>query len=242
MSNYSTEHLFEFWEYIGFKGDFLTSEKAFKYTNPNNMSWPSKIFGIDSNKLNFEQLNIKMKTGVLPKSIGVFKDDRTENQLLTHNFKKTSVVKGMYLKLSLDQLHEENSETIQQVTSVEGAIKFASIASKAFGYIINPKTISALLNSDAKIRLYLGNYRNEFASCGVVFLDKNNVSGIHMIGTLSEKRGLGLGKTMTNKLIFEASKNQSQKVVLVASESGERIYSKMGFVADGALHSYSVKE
>ena len=80
------------------------------------------------------------------------------------------------------------------------------------------------------------------ASCGIVFVDNNKVSGIHMIGTIREYRGLGLGKAMTNKLIFEAYENKSCEVVLVASKAGERIYSKMGFIAYGALKSYSVYE
>ena len=63
-----------------------------------------------------------------------------------------------------------------------------------------------------------------------------------MIGTIPECRGIGLGKIMTTKLILEAFKNQCNTVVLVASESGERIYSKMGFIAEGTLSSYSVKE
>lgn len=79
-------------------------------------------------------------------------------------------------------------------------------------------------------------------SCGIVFLDNNNVSGIHMIGTIQDYRGLGLGKAMTTKLMFETYENKSSEAVLVASKAGERIYSKMGFKADGTLKSYSVKE
>ena len=78
-------------------------------------------------------------------------------------------------------------------------------------------------------------------SCGIVFLDDNKVSGIHMIGTIPEYRGLELGKIMTSKLLFEAFKNRSKTAVLVASEVGERIYSKMRFAANGSLQSYSVK-
>ena len=79
-------------------------------------------------------------------------------------------------------------------------------------------------------------------SCGIVFLDNNNVSGIHMIGTIQDYRGLGLGKAMTTKLMFETYKNKSSEAVLVSSKAGERIYSKMGFIADGTLRSNSVKE
>ena len=74
----------------------------------------------------------------------------------------------------------------------------------------------------------------------MVLLDKNGISGLHMIGTISKYRGLGLGKIMTNKLLFESFQNKSEQVVLVASESGERIYSKLGFLTQGNLKSYSI--
>ncbi len=74
-----------------------------------------------------------------------------------------------------------------------------------------------------------------FVSCGIVFLDNNNVSGIHMIGTIQEYRGLGLGKAMTTKLMFEAYENKSSEVVLVASKAGEKIYAKLGFITQGNL-------
>ncbi len=242
MDNYIIDHLFEFWEYIGLRGDFLSKENGFKYTSPSNMSWPSKVFGIDSKRLDFEQLKLKMKNGLLPKSLGIAEDELTEKLLLIHNFEKTSVVKGMFLNLTSEHNPRDNFSTIQQVDTESKAIEFAKVASRSFGYDIHPKTIISLLNLDSRIRLYLGSYKGALVNCGIIFLDENKVSGIHMIGTIPEHRGLGLGKIMTNKLIFEAYKDGSKTAVLVASKSGEKIYSKMGFIADGTLRSYSVKE
>ena len=242
MNNYIIDHLFEFWEYIGLQGDFFTNESGFKYSHPSNMSWPSKVFGIDSERLDFEQLKLKMKTGLLPNSLGIAENELTEKLLLTHNFEKTSVVKGMYLKLSSEHKPSEHFSNIQHVNTELKANEFATVASKSFGYVIRPKTIISLLNSDSKIRLYVSTYAGSIVSCGIIFLDENNVSGIHMIGTIPEYRGRGLGKIMTTKLIYEAFNNRSNTVVLVASESGERIYSKMGFKVDGTLSSYSIQE
>jgi ribosomal protein S18 acetylase RimI-like enzyme len=75
----------------------------------------------------------------------------------------------------------------------------------------------------------------------MVYLDKNGVSGIHMIGTKAVFSGLGFGKKMTQLLVNQAIKNQSKKVYLVASEAGERIYSKMGFETYGVLESYALQ-
>ena len=242
MNHYIIDHLFEFWEYIGLQGNFFTKESGFNYSYPSNMSWPSKVFGIDSKRLDFELLKMKMKNGLLPKSLGIPEDELTEKLLLSHNFEKTSVVKGMYLNLTSELKPLDNFSTIQQVDTERMAIKFAEVASKSFGYNILPKIIKPLLNPDSKIRLYLASYMGSYVNCGIIYLDRNKVSGIHMIGTLPEYRGLKLGKIMTAKLLFQAYKNGSKTAVLVASESGERIYSKMGFIADGTLRSYSVKE
>jgi ribosomal protein S18 acetylase RimI-like enzyme len=242
MDNYILDHLFEFWEYIGLRGDFLSKENGFKYTSPSNMSWPCKVFGIDSKRIDLEQLKLKMNNGILPKSLGILEDELTEKLLLSHNYEKTSVVKGMSLNLSNEHKAKVAFPTIQRVDTKSKAIEFANVAAKSFGYEIYPKTIISLLNFDSKIRLYLGSHNGSSVSCGIIFLDENKVSGIHMIGTIPEYRGRGLGKIMTTKLICEAFNNRSNTVVLVASESGERIYSKMGFKVDGTLSSYSIQE
>ncbi len=242
MDNYIIDHLFEFWEYIGLQGGFFTSGRGFNYCNPGNMSWPSKVFGIEVERVDFKQLRLKMKNGTLPNSLGIMEDALTEKLLLAHNFVQTSVVKGMFLNLSDASKPVDYFPTIKKVDTELRAIKFAELASESFGYEIYPETILALLNSDTKIRLYLGSHNGTFVNCGIIFLGENNVSGIHMIGTIPEYRGLGLGKIMTNKLLSETFKNESDTVVLVASESGERIYTKMGFEADKSLKSYSAKK
>jgi len=242
MNNYIINHLFGFWEFLGTQGGFFINKNDYKYCSPSTSSWPNKVFGIDIKTLRIQLLASKMKEGTLPNALGIIEDTFTENLLQFHHFKQTSVVKGMYLNLIQELKPINNFNDIQEVTTESEARDFATIASKSFGYEINPQTIILLLNNPTKIRLYLGKHKGALASCGIVFLDKNNVSGIHMIGTIREYRGFGLGKTMTNKLIFEAYKNKSSKVVLVASKAGERIYSKLGFITRGNLKSYSINK
>jgi len=242
MNNYIINHLFYFWEYIATQGDFFIKKDGYKISSPINKSWPYKVFGIDIKVLKIEQLASKMKECTLPNSLGIIEDTFTEKLLLSRHFKQTSVVKGMCLKLTQELRPINNFTNIQEVISEAGAVDFATIASKSFGYKINPQTIISLLGDTSKIRLYIGKHMGALASCGIVFLDKNNITGIHMIGTILEYRGLGLGKAMTNKLIFEVYENKSSEVVLVASKSGERIYSKLGFITQGNLKSYSISE
>jgi len=241
MNNYIINHLFEFWEHIGLCTNFLNRENGYTYTVPHNKSWPSKVFAIDSEKVNFEKLYSEMKIGTLPKSLGVMEDEVVEKRLLQHGFEQTSIVKAMVLKLSEVQKPIKDFLTIIQVDNDDQAIEFSKIASQSFGYDILPSTVVSILNNSVNMKLFIGKHVNKFVSCGMIYLDKKGVSGIHMIGTLSEYRGLGLGKIMTDKLINEAYKNQSREVVLVASKSGERIYAKKGFITKGALKSFVIK-
>ncbi|MEX0312913.1 MAG: GNAT family N-acetyltransferase [Allomuricauda sp.] len=240
MNHHIINNLFEFWEYLGVKGIFFTHGKDYKFCMPENMSWPSKVFGVDSDKKDFEDLYTNMKNGLLPNSLGIAEDELVEKRLLKQGFAKTSEVKGMFLNLSNENKPNDSFPSIHKVDTQLKAIEFAKIASESFGYKINTSTITPLLNDDSKIRLYLGSHEGSFVSCGIIFLDTNRTSGIHMIGTIPEHRGHGLGKIMTLKLIAEAFKNKSDTAVLVASQSGERIYTKIGFVSAGGLKSYSV--
>ncbi|PKV50275.1 acetyltransferase (GNAT) family protein [Aquimarina sp. MAR_2010_214] len=233
-------HLFEFWEYIGAQGNFLNRGDGYTYTNPEKNSWPNKIFGIDPKIVNLEQLHTKMKNGTLPKSLGVAENENIEKRLLQHNFEQQSVVKAMFLETSKNTAPLDDFATIELVDNDQKAKVFARVSSKSFGYQILPETIISLVRHQKKIRLFLGKHNSEYVSCGIIYHDKNGCSGIHMIGTLPEYRGMGLGKIMTNKLLFEAYRNLSDIVVLVASKSGERIYSKIGFITDGTLKSYTV--
>lgn len=242
MNNAIIDHLFEFWEHIGLNGGFLKKGRGFKYTAPNDSSWPYKVYGIDAVTLNFGKLYEKMKNGVLPISLGIAENEHTEGLLMAANFEKTSTVKSMLLKTDKTPRPVNNFPAITLVDTDEKATIFARVASNSFGYDISSSTLTPLVKNNTRIRMYIGTYNNNFVSCGMIYLDKNGVSGIHLIGTLSKYRGLGLGKTMATKLLYEAYKNQSKDVVLVASASGEKIYSKIGFITQGALKSYSAKK
>lgn len=242
MNKIIINHLFEFWEYIAIQGDFINRGDGYTCTSPKKYSWPNKIFGIDPAIVNLEQLHAKMKNGALPKSLGVAENENIEKRLLQHNFELQSMVKAMFLETSKNTAPIDDFATIEPVDDNKKAIVFARVSSNSFGYQILPETIISLVKNKKNIHLFLGKHNSEYVSCGIIYLDKNGYSGIHMIGTLPEYRGMGLGKIMTNKLLFEAYQNLSDIVVLVASKSGERIYSKIGFMTDGTLKSYAVKK
>lgn len=234
-------NLFELWKQVGTNAQFLHSTAHYTYLSPDNYSWPSKVFELKSAHVNFKELHTKIENGNLPNSISILEDTSLENQILVQGFTLKSTVKGMYLDLQENGKPENNFTTIEKVDDHLKASEFAKIATLSFGYEVLSSTITSLINSP-KLKLFIGKYQNHYASCGLILLDENGISGLHMIGTVSEYRGLGLGKIMTNQLLLEAYENKSKQVVLVASESGERIYSKLGFISQGSLKSYSINK
>jgi ribosomal protein S18 acetylase RimI-like enzyme len=239
MKNKIINNLYELWKHIGANGQFLNSTEQYSYVKPHNYSWPSKIFELRASQVNFKELYQKIENGEIPNSISILENKTVENQLLEHKFVLRSTVKGMYLDLREKDKPKNNFTSIEKVDDNLKATEFARIATDSFGYEVLSPTIISLIKS-SQLKLFIGKHNNSYVSCGMVLLDKNGISGLHMIGTISEYRGLGLGKIMTNKLLLEAFINESKQVVLVASESGEIIYSKLGFITQGNLKSYSI--
>jgi hypothetical protein len=241
MKNNIINNLFELWKHIGTNGQFLYSTEQYSHVKPKNHSWPSKVFELKESETNFKELYHNIENGSIPNSISILENEALETQLLECKFILKSIVKGMYLNLLEKDKPINNFTSIEKIDNEVKAIQFAKIASISFGYEVLSSTIIPLTNS-SKLKLFIGKYNNDYASCGMVLLDKNEISGLHMIGTMPKYRGLGLGKIMTNKLLFESFENKSKQVVLVASESGERIYSKLGFITQRNLKSYSINE
>ncbi|MEB3344749.1 GNAT family N-acetyltransferase [Aquimarina gracilis] len=235
------DNLFGLWKHIGEKGKILHVTDDYLFVRSKNNSWPSIVFELKNEEDMFKNLHHEIENQTLPNSISIFEDKALETALLENKFMLKSTVKGMYLNLIEKPKSNHDFDSIYKVDNEQRATEFARIASKSFGYEILDSTITPLINSSS-LKLFIGKHNDHYVSCGMLLLDSDNISGIHMIGTTPEYRGLGLGKTMTHKLLLEAFENKSDMVVLVASEAGERIYSKLGFISDGSLKSFRIKD
>jgi ribosomal protein S18 acetylase RimI-like enzyme len=240
MNKQIIEHLFEFWEQVAKHGGFLRNEDGFSTTYPMNNSWPSKIFGLEPKVLDIQKLKKAIDSDLLPNSISIISEQEKEI-LIDNGFDSSSSLTAMALDTSKRIWPPIDETLFKKVTTESEADIFANIASKAFGYPVLTSTIRNLIEIPS-LQLFLGTYEASYVSCGLVFLDEIGVSGLHMIGTLSDFRGLGLGKTMTSLLIEKAIQNKSGQVYLVASKAGERIYSKMGFKAYGTVESFTLNK
>ncbi|AUP80988.1 GNAT family N-acetyltransferase [Flavivirga eckloniae] len=239
MKEEIANNMFELYELIGASNQSLKTSKGCSYVMSANNSWPTKVFRLNELQIDYGDLYQKMEFGEIPDSVFLNEDEVAESQLVKHGFKMKSTILSMYANLS-EQTKSANSFTsIDRVDTEKAAAIFAKIASVAFSYEVRPETIASLINNP-KLKIYIGKYKETYASSGMLLLDRNGISGLHMIGTLPEYRGYGLGKVMTGKLLFEAYENSSKQAVLGASELGHRVYSKLGFKVEGTLKSYSI--
>lgn len=229
------QHQFEFWSHIGQVGGFFRQYKGFSSLSPEDTTWPSKIFNLQGHHI--DELKETIAHYQLPKSMALEDNEVVENRLQEQGFKQTSSVVAMTLEVS-ENTHYKFYSLADKVTDEGGAKVFSKIASDSFGYTIYKTTISPLLQSK-RVQLFLGKYQGSFVSCGIVFQDSKGDSGLHMIGTKKEYRGLGLGKKMTEHLLSIAMKNGSTNIHLVASKLGAPIYYKLGFKHQGYLKSYT---
>ncbi|WP_394746872.1 GNAT family N-acetyltransferase [Spongiimicrobium salis] len=236
MVSKAIQHQFEFWSHIGQVGGYFHKYDGFSSLSPKDATWPSKIFDLKENHI--RDLKPHIATYHLAKSVALAENETLETLLRAEGFTQTSSVAAMSMNARPTIPYATYPE-IEKITEVSSAKIFAKIASEAFGYVIYPNTILSLLSS-SKIHLFLGKYRNQYVSCGLLFHDSNGDAGLHMIGAKKEYRGLGLGKKMTEHLLSIALTNDSEYVHLVASKLGAPIYYKLGFQNRGYLKSYTI--
>ncbi len=239
MEKYVINNLFEFWKYIGVQSNSLYQKDGFSIVSTPHGSWPDKIFDLDGKAINFNLLNQELTKNHRPNS---FVLSSTMAHLIGGGYEQSSSLEAMALELLYTPDWDIPESGIVEVTDKQGAFHFAQISTRAFGYHVSPNTIEALLGQSPKIKMYIGIDQGVYASTGMLFLDSNGYSGLHMIGTLPNYQGRGLGKRMTLKLLAEAVQNKSEKAVLVASKAGAHIYKKLGFKSYGTVNSYSVKQ
>lgn len=228
----------QFWTHIGAMGEFLNIEKEYFYTRPSNLSWPSKVFGITEDT-NLTSLQKEMEAGNIPPVLTIEGNEELEQKLASAGFKNTSTLTAMGLEIENSHISNQEFSGIFEVEDKTKADIFARIATEAFGYEVKPTTIYGLLRSDMT-KIFVGKYRDDYATCGIVFSDTYGNSGLHMIGTLNSYRGLGLGKLMTKKLIEVGSTKRRSHILLTASQAGKPLYSKLGFKTYGPMKTFEL--
>jgi ribosomal protein S18 acetylase RimI-like enzyme len=229
------ENLFELWDHVGQQNQNLAQTDHWNYVNPGDSDWPKRVYKIQGGAEVFNDIKSLYAENKVPGLVTVSEELPKEVALgaqVVHQ-------KNMALTLSANNknIHDSN---IQQVLNKTQAKQFAETASFSFGYYVDESIIRNLLDQTDKIKLYIYLKDDVCLGCGILFIDSKGYAGLHMIGTVPEGRGQGIGKKMTIHLLADAQLAKCPYVVLHASAMGENIYTKLGFQSYGTLKTYKI--
>ncbi len=227
----------KFWSYVGKKTRRLVENNHYKSVSVIDSDWPNRVFSISDGKNILSEIIDLIRGKLLPNIIAVPKPNSLENRSYSKLF---LTQRNMALSLKTEGMSLKDDVNIKQVRTKEDAFNFAKTASDAFEYKVDGNIIYLLSEDSSKVRLFNYLQNNEYLGCGIIFFDSNNNAGLHMIGTISNGRGKGIGTKMTKKLLLDARANKSEFCVLHASMMGENIYKKLGFDSFGELETYLI--
>jgi len=237
MNNQITNNLYELWEQIGNLTNRLSKTENYSTVSMDNSDWPNRIFNLKNNTETLEKILQLSKQGKLPEIITIV----IPNNLRSNpNFEFVFRQKNMALDLNSNTTELSASPKIKRVKTKKDAIDFAKTASESFGYKVDINVIYKIVNDSETIRLFIYQEETECIGCGIIFFDSYNNAGLHMIGTLPKGRGKGIGKSITEKLLIEAKKNNTNFCVLHASLMGESIYRNLGFEPYKEIETYKI--
>ncbi|RPG32270.1 MAG: N-acetyltransferase [Muricauda sp. TMED12] len=231
------ENLYGLWEEVGRKAELLRNEHGLRFIRQEGL-WPDLMFGLHDGFGEWEALKEGAWIGKYPVAMALGENADLEAKLLALGFNKASTVRSMCWDSKWMPGPKTHLARIERVDNKEKLADFAHIASVSFGYEILPIMFRPFLEDTGKIRMYIQEHGGKAVNCGLLFFDEEGGCGIHIIGTLPDHRGLGLGRSMTEYLLKEAIGLGPSHIGLVASEGGARIYSKMGFELVGHMVTY----
>ncbi|GGD54920.1 GNAT family N-acetyltransferase [Lacimicrobium alkaliphilum] len=128
----------------------------------------------------------------------------------------------------------DNDITI--INSEADIIVWTSIASAAFGYIIDPDVILRG-NQAPNLQLMLG-YAQQRPAVTALLYQTDDIVGVHQLGVTPEFRGKGLASKMMAALLGSDMVRRSKWMVLQASAAGEPMYRKLGFRPQFRIRNY----
>ena len=239
MNKEILDNLYELWTYIGKRTSRLVDNGSFKSVSMDGSDWPNRVFSLAAGKNTLPYVIELCQSKVLPNIIALPKSNGLEKH---PDAKLFLTQRNMALNLKTAERNYRINECIKQVITQEDSQMFAKTASNAFGYRVDENIIFLLSEDSSKVKLFRYMQGDECLGCGFIFFDSKNNAGLHMIGTIPNGRGKGVGSAMTESLLYEAKINKSHNCVLHASSMGEKIYKNFGFVPFGELETYMILE
>ncbi len=237
MNTLIISNLYELWSQIGNMTNKLFKTQNYTAVSMGDSDWPNRIYNLKDDTESLTEILQLSRQNKLPGFIAIPKPNNLERNT---NLEFVTQQKNMALGLELISNKTIINPNIKQVKTEKEAIYFADTASKSFGYKVDFQVVYTIVQNSETIRLFIFIENNVSLGCGLVFFDSNNNAGLHMIGTLPEGRGKGIGRSITEKLLIEAKEQGANYCVLHASVMGESIYKKLGFKPYGELATYKI--
>ena len=225
INQLNIHNLTSLWKKYG--ADVVTSEKNSRLMA--SKSWPYRAWV--EGKPNLElQLKHTPQTHRLSTWFDVTKDN--ENADALEQLKKHWQVEFEQIAMSIPLSSYQKPETqhpnfvIERVTNPVQLNDWLVISSEAFKYNIDEKVFTPLLH-DTDIEIYIGKVDGKPALSAMLFKTEN-VTGLHQMGVSKAFQGQGLAKK-TMHFLLNRAKQQSEYMVLQASEMGLPLYRSLGF-------------
>jgi GNAT superfamily N-acetyltransferase len=140
---------------------------------------------------------------------------------------------------------EVDGLTLKTVASAEEIIDFGNLIAKLND---NPRESAQIKkfyhkiaelpeHKHSRLKLYLGEYQGEAVATGCLFSSADAL-GFYDLGTLPDKRGMGIGTALFQHLVKEVLHSHHKHAVALVAENQQDLYLNAGFYAVGELARY----
>ena len=127
---------------------------------------------------------------------------------------------------------------IRQITPIEFDA-WNDVIEQVFGNRKNPLLYQALIQ-DERFAFFACFEHQRIVATALLFT-QNDIAGIHLVATLKDARGKGIGSQITQRAFEYAKANGAKTGVLQASPMGRTVYEKLGFKAYSRISHWEYK-
>ena len=134
------------------------------------------------------------------------------------------------MAINLDLFRFENNNKIGKIKTVKDTNELEEwilITEDAFRKKRNSQMYELFLN-ESDIRFYGCYYKDKIVATLMLYI-KDEIAGIHLVGTANEFRGKGFGTLITKTALKDAKGLGCKYGVLQASDMGRNVYNSIGF-------------
>lgn len=166
-------------------------------------------------------------------------------QLQAQGFEKKTKYPAMILDMhTLKNQPYQNDVEIKKIAGEDHVQTWISLMAQSYA-LDKPgveKFVRYLISNTApeNFLLYIGYYQGIPAATSA-FIKRGSIMSMHLVGTLPEFRGKGLGFAVSHKPLWDAKNNGVEQCVLLASSMGKPIYEKIGFKEYAHYNVYQLK-